>query len=818
MKRIGLFSTITAAFFLFAAVFAAMPEPDSVELKRTEHLAPQTIWRSALIPVVPNQGYAGKLSVNVLEREPGAMMSVRLVLLDKEKRPFDAVSESSAGDQALFSCGETDYHRYSASGHRAAFMRMEVILSGNPARVEICRATICRESPPPPAKGIYTQKEKLADRKKILEELKKLPVVTVEVLRVPGKRPVLLIDGKETILKSYKGSVDYRALSEAGSNFILTLSAGVNLFWDKYTWDMSPRRPDGTFDFTRLENELLLIHQTAPQARVLLNIDLDPGPDFFASHPNSIMRNEAGQLAVRRYYSFAGFGVPGPDVKKHRHYIVSYGSRDYRDYAVDALRQLGRFLRQSPAGKIVAGFGIHGGHDGQMLQWEYSALRGQADYSPDSLKAFRRFLAERYRNTEELRRAWNDPDVTLDNAQIFSEKEWKSAPVWNAARNGLDRKIIDGRVFMSETIAALNRDFALALKQSIGRPVIVGTYYSSPIWGQAGRSHMKELRRDNAIDLVFQVSAYSFLRKIGGCGASANFTIEAAHRYGLLYLQEMDHRTHRSQMTAPDFYSRTALCYPYDSEEFRKQILRDAGSVLAFGGDGYYFFDMFNSWFNDPDVLRSVRTVNRCADWFLRYRDSVPKNRAAVFLDEKSRLLASNPVGEGFVLSMLCRLSGITADFLLLDNLTDQVLADYRLVIAGNPQTLDSRQLKALEHFAAQPGRVLILTGIPGALNGSHSGSAIPVMAKLGMTVRDIPVPRAELPEFLPNADDPLLSGCAHYASLMPFFCNKAGKEIIVTGHLKMHHQWAPQNAPPRDMNNLHICRFFSRVPKYFFF
>ena len=41
---------------------------------------------------------------------------------------------------------------------------------------------------------------------------------------------------------------------------------------------------------------------------------------------------------------------------------------------------------------------------------------------------------------------------------------------------------------------------------------------------------------------------------------------------------------------------------------------------------------------------------------------------------------------------------------------------------------------------------------------------------------------------------------------------------LIVTGHLKMHHQWAPQNAPPCDMNNLHICRVFSRVPKYFFF
>ena len=28
----------------------------------------------------------------------------------------------------------------------------------------------------------------------------------------------------------------------------------------------------------------------------------------------------------------------------------------------------------------------------------------------------------------------------------------------------------------------------------------------------------------------------------------------------------------------------------------------------------------------------------------------------------------------------------------------------------------------------------------------------------------------------------------------------------IVTGHLKMHHQWAPQNAPPCVVDNLPFC------------
>ena len=35
---------------------------------------------------------------------------------------------------------------------------------------------------------------------------------------------------------------------------------------------------------------------------------------------------------------------------------------------------------------------------------------------------------------------------------------------------------------------------------------------------------------------------------------------------------------------------------------------------------------------------------------------------------------------------------------------------------------------------------------------------------------------------------------------------NVADDERIVTGHLKMHHQWAPQNAPPCVVDNLPFC------------
>ena len=332
-------------------------------ISRTNHLG-YTIFRSEAVPVENGKIYAGRVSLEILKRVPGSILSVRLVLLNSDKLQLKAFLESSGNHQNLFGRGKRDFLYYSPADHGAKFMRMEVILAGNPAEIRIDKVSITREDPLPKFKGIYTKKESYPEREKVLASLEKIKPATAEVVRNKHGRTVVLLDGKEALLKSYKGSIDYRLFGEAGANFIVSFCAGVNLFWDKHTWDMATMQPDGTFDFSRLEKELMLIHHAAPNARVLLNIDLDPGPAFFEKYPDSIFRNEKGQLAVRQYYGFAGFGVPGPDPRKHRHWIVSYASEDYLRYAEHGLRQVADFLKKSPVGKIVAGFGIHGGHDG----------------------------------------------------------------------------------------------------------------------------------------------------------------------------------------------------------------------------------------------------------------------------------------------------------------------------------------------------------------------------------------------------------------------------------------------------------------------
>ena len=747
-------------------------------ISKTNHLG-YTIFRSQAIPVENGKIYAGRVSLEILKRSLGSILSVRLVTLNSDKLQLKAFLESSGNHQTLFGCGKRDFIRYSPANHNAKFMCMEVIIAGNPADVKIDSVSIKQEEPLPKFPGIYTKKEPYPNRDEVIASLEKIQPATAKVVRNKYGRTVVMLDGKETFLKSYKGSIDYRLFGEAGANFIVSFCAGVNLFWDKHTWDMATMQPDGSFDFSRLEKELLLMHHAAPNVRVLLNIDLDPGQAFFEKYPDSIFRNEKGELAVRRYYGFGGFGVPGPNPLKHRHWVVSYASEDYLRYAENGLRQVAEFLKKSPAGKIVAGFGIHGGHDGQMLQWEYSSYRGQGDYSPDAIKTYRKWLKTQYKDDKALQQAWEDDSVTLETAPLFSEKEWKSRKYYSAAKTGLDRKITDGRNFMTWSLAELNRRFARVLKESFGRDVIVGTYYSTPIWGQAGRSSLAELKKDNGIDVVFQVSGYSYLRQLGNIGASANFAIASAHAADMIFMQEMDHRTTRSQMTAPEYYSRTALCYPRTVEEYRNQIFRDAGSVLAYGGDGYYYYDMFDSWFNDPQIKEIIRVTNAAADWSVQYRDRVPKTKVALFLDEKHRLQSRDVSGGGSKVAMAFRLSGLTPDIYLLNDLTRKDLPEYDLYVVSDPQTISEAELEALEKLTSPKGKVLLLTGSVGALNNSTPGKAAQTLKKyFDINVEDITKERSDFVEFIPGVKDPLLDGCIGKNELTGTFAS-AEKTVI---------------------------------------
>ena len=732
-----------------------------------------TIWRSDPVPVEAGRPYRGELEYEVLSCVPGSLCSVSLVSLNEDRRVIGSRQESGVLHQVIFDRGPRRIERFIPESHGAKFMRFELKLAGNPGKVKIGSMTVEAGGKGPLFQGQYTPKEPAPDREKGLLAMAELPPAEAWIEQ-QNNRPCLMLDGKPVAGKAYKGSRDYGPFARSGANLMITFNSGTTLFWDKCNWDLATMRTDGSFDFSRLEQELLFIHHTAPEAKVLVTVNCDVGEDFFRKHPDSIFRDEAGRLGVRQLCAFAGFDVPGPNPAKNRHWTVSYSSEEYRKYVCDGLRQLAEFLKNSPAGNIVAGFTLNGGHDDQFLQWEYSGARGQMDYSPAACRAFRSYLREKYRTTEALRAAWLEPTVTLDTAEPFSEKEWQSRSCWNTAVPGLDRKVSDGREFISLSIARLQNAFGRILRETFGRRCVVATYYSTPIWRQVGRQHLSELVKDGNIGVLFQVSGYSALRRIGGMGASANFAIAAAHMRNAVYFQELDHRTWRSQIT-PGWDEHQAA----EAESptvFRMQMLRDCGAVLAYGGDGFFYFDMFDSWYNDPEALAVVAETYRMADWQNRYRDQVPRSDAAVFLDEKERFYAEQRGGEE--LYYIWRLSGLTPDVCFLDDLTNPQLPEYKLYLVPSPATLSRGQLKALKRILATPGKVVVLTGNCGTSSLGKTGCSAPALEELGLQVEDHLTSLEDTIAFAAPEQDMLLAGCVGKTGLTDLFLGDGNRMV----------------------------------------
>jgi hypothetical protein len=248
----------------------------SLTFSKDNHLG-LSIWKSPIIPVKENISYTGTISFDCLIKNTGSIFSVRLVLLDAQKRVITAIDQSGSGNQSLFSLGNYNLTRTSPVKHKAKYMNMEVVLAGNPSKIKINSCEIKPTVNKGLFKGIYTKKSPKPVKEEVLLKLHKLPNSTAKVIKDKGILR-LTVDNQIVPIKSYKGAIDYKELNAAGCNVILSFNAGLSLFWSKMSWDLSPYRGNGKFDFTKLEEELLFIHNAAPKAN---NIHINFLPILF---------------------------------------------------------------------------------------------------------------------------------------------------------------------------------------------------------------------------------------------------------------------------------------------------------------------------------------------------------------------------------------------------------------------------------------------------------------------------------------------------------------------------------------------------------
>lgn len=683
----------------------------------------------------------------------GAVIAMSAEELDSDGKVL-ASHGSSAWGQLVCATGYRHPIRIPLkTAKAAASLRVKIHASGNPVTFMPLPVFVRPASKAPPYRGIYDKEDPLpADREAALAALAKVPPATATIERRLG-RNVAVVDGNPMPLNEYKGFSDYRLMGECGGNVVMTFNRASRLFLS-VSFDRSVRNAEtGEWDFSRIEDTLLRIHNANPRARVILGVDLDPDNGFLERNPESIFVNERGVRGRVNFQAFAGFDSSPLDPKKvNHHWAFSYTSAEWQDMVDDGLRRLCDYLKTTPASNIVIGFHLAGGMDGQFVQWQYGPENGHFDYSESNRKALCRYLREVYGTDAALQKAWGDASVTLDTARNPSVAEFRSVPAFDD-RPGFGRRLADCRRFVAVGPArALNR-FAKTLRRSFGRPCLVDTWYTSTIWSQPGRLALDELIKDDGVNVIVTVSGYSFKRALDGPGASADNSIAGLNLRGLLYVQEMDHRSWRTERPG-GFMSSDSIAIPQDEQDFGNQIRRDAASVIAAGGAGFHLFDMFGSWYHGSrvkDAIREVFALNRFAT---NRAGKYALPRIGIFTDEKARLLRENTYDN---IDVVWRTSGVMPAIHYLADIENPALPEYDLYIAYHPVTITAAQIDAFKRLAAKRGKVLAVVGETGCASRDFA-DASEALARLGMKVKAHP--GVSIDEgVVADVDDPLTKG-----------------------------------------------------------
>lgn len=576
------------------------------------------------------------------------------------------------------------------SGDSIVSLGTSRIQSSRTLRLEFLDRLVCDVKPDPPPR----------DRASVLSGLGNVTPAVAEVRRTPAGA-ALFVDGRKSNACFYKGSYSFARFGEIGCDLVVLLE-----------------QPD----FGRIEDELLRVHAANPRARAIVSIDLTPPRSFLESHPDEIFVDDKGVRGrvktsvsdagtgkpLLAQYDFAGFG--NQPLGRDETWAFSYSGEAWRDYGCRLLDGLVARIKASPVGNIVIGFNFMGGMDGQFVQWEYRPHHGHFDYSEGNRRALCRYLAEIYGTDGALQRAWGDRTVTLETARNPTPEEFHSR-VYFDDRPGFGRRLADCRRFISIGLARSLNGFAARAKEVWGRPSVVELWWTTAIWPQPARLALDELIRGGAVDIVKTVSYYAPERGVGGIGASANNLGPSLDRRGVLYVQEMDHRTRFTEPVDNAAWTSAAVAKPATSEEFETQLMRDVSSVIAMGGRGLCFYDMLGGWYRAPEESETIRKAIAMQTFASRNAGRYRAPQAVILIDEQTRLLYER--GNSEQASAVWRTCGFSPAIRLTSDICDADVPRYRLYVLWNAIRLNRAEAEALR-TAADGGALVVAAGMTG--------------------------------------------------------------------------------------------------------
>lgn len=451
---------------------------------------------------------------------------------------------------------------------------------------------------------------------------------------------------------------------------------------------------DGSYDWTFLDGVCDDALKANPNALLIPRLDVQGTKKWLAAHPEA----QAKWEKTGQDYNGQGWLWATPT------------SPEYRQTVCDALSAAIRHLEEK-YGDSIAGYHPAGQNTNEWFT-PNTWTEGYHGFSNADRVAFRQWLVAKYKNDEALRKAWNDPNVTLETAEVPSVEERDDSREKPIVKS---QKLLDFNAFWQDAMADLLLDIAKTIKRETdGRKLSVLFYgysyeFSIVAKGPAASAHYALQRLLDSPDVDIICSPFSYYERQLGAGGCCMLNAESVSAAGKLYLYEDDARTYLAYANGVRQFSPTS-----NVNDSINVLLRNSGEC-ALRNLGTWLMDLgATGWYDSPELWQASASLEKLDRYFLENPTPyVPE--VGVFLGEQSMLKISsgNYSGKGiyYFRKDLDLLGAPYAQYELNDLLEERVSAP-KLTIILNSEALDEEtRTKIQEQATKTNARILWIDG-----------------------------------------------------------------------------------------------------------
>jgi hypothetical protein len=549
----------------------------------------------------------------------------------------------------------------------------------------------------------------------------------VAELRPLGGDPAIFVDGRPRAGFFYSGSSKEDYQREFGQ-------AGIHLYADwvgpSHNGDLGHVAAD-RYDYAQFDRYFAAVLDVDPQAYFVPHICVTGGLWWQKAHPEELCQ-------------FAD-GSKGPP---------SFASERWRRDIGEDLRRLIAYLRRAPYADRILGYMFFNGYTAEWQMWG-TWKTSRDDYSAPALRAFRAFLTKRYGTDARLRASWRDAQVTLATAGM---------PDWSQRRPGgprvlrdlnTERQAIDFYEFIANMDAEALLYIARLVREATQGQSLVGTYYAyltAHGINQQDSGHLAARRVFDSPDIDFLMSPPNYWYRKPGEACTFMSATDSFRLRGKLWLDESDHRTH---LTDPGSgYGRAK-----DLHETLGVLWREAAETLTKRA-AVSWLDMSGGWFSDPQILAAMGEARQIAQQSLPGRKPFSAE-IGVFVDPTS-FYYMRPTDTNAMLDLhqvvTMPQSGAPWDFLLLDDIGDPRVPDYKLYVFLNAFYVEPARRAAIQAKLAHNHATALFLYAPGYL-GPQGESLAGIEQLIGIRVARDDGPG--WPQIRLEPGDPLAKGLA---------------------------------------------------------